>query len=74
MEIQEHSCKEFANTLLDETETEEQYWGGAVSSILFDTKANMWLMSNEEYATGPVWFCPFCGIKLPIPPQVTKTP
>ena len=59
----EHKCSGFE-------EAGEGLWGSAISDICFnpvwykDMFEVGWWMDNGEYATGPIYYCPFCGIEL----------
>lgn len=52
-----HSCPKFKSARAD-------CYGPAVDQIVYDEKDQEWWMDNGEYATGPIFSCPFCGEKL----------
>lgn len=54
-QITTHECDGLANA-------ESAMYGPAVDTIELD--GNGWWMNNGEYATGPIMFCPFCGVTL----------
>jgi hypothetical protein len=54
----------------------EGLWGSAVTDIrttipqdfqdpAHDGTVDVWCMENGEYATYPIYYCPFCGTVLP---------
>jgi len=48
-------------------------YGPAVESISYYGDSGSWGMGNGEYGTHPIYYCPFCGIKLENPfPSLTR--
>lgn len=51
-----HDCPRFR-------EAREGLYGAAVTDINYNAD-EQWVMENGEYATHPIYYCPFCGIEL----------
>ena len=59
-EILSHSCAKFKLAKCAS-------YGIAVDSIEYWEDRKEWWMDNGEYATGPIFYCPFCGELLKRP-------
>jgi hypothetical protein len=54
------------------------FYGPAICDITYTDGETCWGTDNGEYRS-PITFCPWCGIKLPLPPSnesgtITVTP
>lgn len=67
-----HRCSEMAEAertraVLEEGDPSrpELLWGRAITRI--DRSGKFWVAHNDEYSCVPIHFCPWCGIRLPVP-------